>query len=89
MTAPVLRIEHLDTPWCVPSVHRAPRAGGWASVGALQQANYLRCWHPPRVLPGVGFHVERATPLPVGVLLERFDHDADLWRPYVRLEITP
>lgn len=83
-----LVIEHLDTPWQIASVHRAVRGGGWRSVKELQAVKMSRNWHPP--LYWSGCH-ERAVPIDGGVLLEKWQVDADCWLPFVRLtmEFSP
>ena len=79
-----LRVEHLDTPWQIASVHRAPRGGGWPSVAALQSAKVARNWHPP--LHWSGRH-ERAVLIQRGVLLEKWQIDAGVWLPFTRLTL--
>lgn len=79
-----LVIEHLDTPWQIASVYRAPRGGGWPSVAALQEANVLKTWHPPKAWTGRG---DRAVLHPTGVLLEKWQVDAACWMPYTRLSL--
>ena len=81
-----LRIEHLDTPWQVASVHEAAN-GGWPSVQALQAYNEARGWHPPMTLRR-RLNTERAERIERGVVLQRLVEPAG-WVPFCRLEITP
>lgn len=80
-----LLIEHLETHWQIASEHRAPRGGGWPSVAALQAAKLARNWHPPLHWSG---HHERAVLIDGGVLLEKWQVDAQYWLPFIRLRLV-
>lgn len=81
-----LVIETLDSPVSVKKGMTYPRAGGHASVRALQ-ASILWPRRSAKRNPEVNPHQDKAEKLSNGVLLHRFCDQLQQWFPYQRITL--